>query len=76
LSAWIAVRQYPYLTLAEVHAALASYFDQPDDIDAELAAEYQDVQRWGGGASDAGPAGPAQGPESDLMSVGRWAGPT
>ena len=28
------VRQYPYLTLAEVHAALASYFDQPDDIDA------------------------------------------
>ncbi|HOC00799.1 MAG TPA: DUF433 domain-containing protein [Verrucomicrobiota bacterium] len=41
------VRQYPYLTLAEVHAALASYFDQPDDIDAELAAEYQDVERWG-----------------------------
>ena len=40
------VRQYPYLTPAEVHAALAYYFDHRDDIDGELAAEYRDVEAW------------------------------
>lgn len=40
------VRQYSYLTLAEVHAALAWYFDHPEDVDAELAAEYRDVEDW------------------------------
>ena len=33
------VRQYPHLTPAEVHAALAYYFDHREEIDAELADE-------------------------------------
>ena len=40
------VRQYAYLTLAEVHAALAWYFDHTGEIDRELAAEYRDVEQW------------------------------
>lgn len=40
------VRQYSYLTLAEVHAALAYYFDHREEIEAELAAEYRDVEAW------------------------------
>jgi len=40
------VRQYSYLTLAEVHAALAYYFDHREQIEAELAAEYGDVDSW------------------------------
>ena len=40
------VRQYPYLILAEVHAALAYYFDFPEEIEQELATEYRDVQEW------------------------------
>jgi hypothetical protein len=40
------VRQYPYLTLAEVHAALTWYFDHTDEIDRELAGEYRDVGGW------------------------------
>lgn len=33
------IRQYPHLTAAEVHAALAYYYDHREAIDAELAAE-------------------------------------
>ena len=33
------VWQYPYLSLAEVHAALAYYHDHSDEIDREMAAE-------------------------------------
>ena len=40
------VRQYPHLTLAEVHAALAYYHDHRDEIESELAAEYRDVEMW------------------------------
>jgi len=40
------VRQYPYLTLAEVHAALTYYFDHMDEIDAELEAESRDAGVW------------------------------
>ena len=40
------VRQYPYLTLAETHAALAYYHDNRDEIDSELLAEYRDVEGW------------------------------
>ena len=38
--------KYPYLTLAEVHAAMAYYFDHREEIDLELAAEYRDVEAW------------------------------
>ena len=34
------VRQYPYLTLAEVHAALAYYHDHEAEIDQEIAEEW------------------------------------
>jgi len=40
------VRQYSYLTLAEVHAALAYYFDHRDEIEDELVVEYRDVEKW------------------------------
>ena len=33
------IRQYPYLTLSEVHAALAYYHDHESEIDQELASE-------------------------------------
>ena len=40
------VRQYPHLTLAEVHAALAYYHDHRDEIESELVAEYRDAESW------------------------------
>jgi uncharacterized protein (DUF433 family) len=40
------VRQYPYLTLAEVHAALTYYFDHLEEIEDELLIEYRDVEKW------------------------------
>jgi uncharacterized protein (DUF433 family) len=39
-------RQYPYLTLAEIHAALAYYFDHREEIDEELISEYRAVEEW------------------------------
>src|SRR5919204_65525 len=33
------VRHYPYLALAEVHAAMTYYHDHPAEIDAEIQAE-------------------------------------
>lgn len=39
-------RQYPYLTLAEVHAALTYYFDHRQEIEDELVAEYRQVEAW------------------------------
>src|SRR5271169_2253174 len=38
--------KYPYLTLAEVHAAMAYYFDHREEIDRELAAESMEVEAW------------------------------
>jgi hypothetical protein len=37
------VRHYPYLTLAEVHAAMAFYHDQRAEIDAEIQAELNQL---------------------------------
>ena len=39
-------RQYPYLTLAEVHAAMTYYFDHRQEIEDELVAEYREVEEW------------------------------
>jgi hypothetical protein len=33
------VRHYPYLVLAEVHAAMTYYYDHQDEIDKEIQAE-------------------------------------
>jgi len=38
------VRHYPYLKLAEVHAAMAYYYDHQDEIDAEIQAELDQLQ--------------------------------
>lgn len=39
------VRQYPHLRLAEVHAALAYYYDHQEEIDAENAADLEEFGR-------------------------------
>ena len=39
-------RQYPYLTLAEVHAAMTYYFDHREEIEDELVVEYREVEGW------------------------------
>jgi Protein of unknown function (DUF433) len=38
-------RQHPHLALAEVHAAMGYYYDNQADIDAEIAAELEEVDR-------------------------------
>jgi uncharacterized protein (DUF433 family) len=37
---------YPYLTHAQVHAAMTYYFDHREEIDQELAAEYREAEAW------------------------------
>ena len=39
------VRHYPYLKLAEVHAAMAYYHDHTQEIDAEIQAELNQLQQ-------------------------------
>jgi hypothetical protein len=36
------VRHYPYLTLSEVHSAMAYYYDHRDEIDAEIESEIRE----------------------------------
>ena len=38
------LRQYPYLTLAEVHSALAYYHDHQEAIDREIADEIAECE--------------------------------
>jgi len=38
------VSHYPYLTLAEVHSAMTYYHDHPDEIDAEIQAELDQLK--------------------------------
>jgi uncharacterized protein (DUF433 family) len=38
-------RQHPYLTPAEAHAAMTYYFDHQEEIDAEIRAELEEVDR-------------------------------
>ena len=40
------VRQYSYLSLAEVHAALAYFYDHRDEIESELVSEYRANDEW------------------------------
>lgn len=37
---------YPYLSLAEVHAAFTYYFDHKTEIDSELAEEGGMAEEW------------------------------
>lgn len=38
------VLQYPYLSAAEVHSALAYYHDHSDEIDREMTAELAEAE--------------------------------
>ena len=38
-------RQYPHLTLAEIHAALGYHYVHREEIDAELADELTELDR-------------------------------
>jgi hypothetical protein len=38
-------RQHPHLALAEVHAAMGCYYDNQVEIDAEITAEIEEVDR-------------------------------
>ena len=35
--------QYPYLSLAQIHAALTYYYDHQEEFDAEIARQLQEV---------------------------------
>jgi hypothetical protein len=37
-------RQHPYLLPAEVHAAMAYYFDHQDEIEREIQSEWQEAK--------------------------------
>lgn len=39
------VRHYPYLTLAEVRAAMAYYHDHREEIDGEIQGELDELAR-------------------------------
>src|SRR5438552_1699913 len=41
------VRHYPYRALAEVHAAMGYYHDHRDEIDTEIQAELDQLERDG-----------------------------
>lgn len=38
-------RQHPYLTHAEIHSALAYYFDHTEEIEREIEDEWNEAQR-------------------------------
>lgn len=38
------VRHWPYLSLAEVHAALTFYHDQRDEVEQEMESEAAEVE--------------------------------
>jgi uncharacterized protein (DUF433 family) len=37
--------QYPYLSLGQIHSALAYYYDHQEDLDAEIERDYQEVEK-------------------------------
>jgi uncharacterized protein (DUF433 family) len=38
-------RQHPYLSLGQIHSALAYYFDHREALDREIAAQVENVDR-------------------------------
>ena len=37
--------QYPHLSLAQIHAALAYYYEQQDDLDRQMKADLEETDR-------------------------------
>lgn len=48
--------QHPHLSLAQIHAALAYYYEHQSELDAEIERRWQEVNEWA-----------AQGAESPLQ---------
>jgi uncharacterized protein (DUF433 family) len=46
LSPEMIVREYPQLTLGQVYAALAFYYDHRDEVRADMKADEDCVQHW------------------------------
>ena len=46
LSAEEIVNEYEFLTLAQVYAALAYYHANKDEVEAEIAAYYEECKYW------------------------------
>jgi uncharacterized protein (DUF433 family) len=38
--------QYPHLSLAQIHAALAYYYDHPAELDAEIQRRWREVNEF------------------------------
>lgn len=49
-------QQYPHLALAQIHAALAYYYDHQQELDATIEREIREVQSL----RDASPPGPTR----------------
>ena len=45
-------RQHPHLTLAQIHAALAYYYDHQTEIDAQIRRDKEEYERLRAGAKD------------------------
>jgi uncharacterized protein (DUF433 family) len=43
--------QYPYLSPAQIHAALSYYYDHQGELDAEIERDYQEVEALRAGAT-------------------------
>ena len=44
--------QYPHLSLAQIHAALAYYYDHQSELDAEIRRRWLEADELAAGASD------------------------
>lgn len=44
--------QYPHLSLAQIHSALAYYYDHQAEIDAEIARQLEEYDELRAGAED------------------------
>lgn len=45
-------QQYPYLSLAQIHAALSYYYDHQPEIDADIKRRYEEVEEMREKAGD------------------------
>ena len=61
------VRHYPYLTLAEVHAAMTYYHDHRVEIDAEIQTELAELELHGNWRCALGVVAEIERPRHPLM---------
>jgi uncharacterized protein (DUF433 family) len=46
--------QHPHLSLAQIHSALAYYYECKEQVDAQIERELREAEQLTAGASDAG----------------------